>query len=52
MKSQNLNERCVSVKSSGKAVPDKVKQELLMMCIFNIINNVPNNSGQGKEKSA
>lgn len=52
MKSQNLNERCISVKLSGKAVPDKVKQELLMVCIYNIIKSIPNNAGQGKEKSA
>lgn len=52
MKSQNLNKRCVSVKSSGKAVPDKVKQELLMVSIYNIINSVPQNARHGKEKSA
>lgn len=51
MKSQNLEERRISVKSSGRAVPDKVKQELLMVCIYNIINNSPQNANQRKEQS-
>lgn len=52
MRSQNLNERCISVRSSGKAVPIKVKQELLMMSVYNIINKNHQNAGQRKENSA
>ncbi len=49
MKPKQKDERCVSVRSSGKAVPNDVKQELLMVCIYNIINSVSENSK--KERS-